>query len=72
MYFVRSGFTDLSNGYGALRGSSDVGIWWSKTADDYTSVYLAHAFTAALTQNQVIVPSTYDRWYGFPLRCLAD
>ena len=69
LYFVRSGNVYLNTG--ALRGFNGSSRTWSNTAAKYSSDIDALAYH--LWFGVSIVPSAgpYDRYDGFPVRCLV-
>lgn len=59
----------MSNG--RLNNSGQNGNWWSLTAGYYTSVTDARASYLYFNADGVGPSGSSDRWYSFPLRCLA-
>ena len=70
LYFVRSGYTDISGG--RLRNFGQTGNWWSSTALTYTSSTDARTSVLSLNAASIYLSSSSNRWNGFYLRCLAD
>ena len=70
LYFVRSGLVYLV--YGSLRRFGFYGYDWSNTSMTYWSATDTSAYSLNFSPSG-IYPSDgpYDRWYGFPVRCLV-
>ena len=68
---MRSGFVYIVLGY--LWHAGDNGFFWPSTAADYTDYANANAYRFDFREADVYPSSGPDvRFYGFPLRCLAD
>ena len=66
LYFVRSGFVSISNS--KLRFSGQDGYDWSSMSYSTTN----GAYYLNFSGSGVSPSNLNDRWFGFPLRCLAS
>ncbi len=71
LYFVRSGYFNLTNSAGTFRRAGAYGQGWSSRAAAYTSSTSATAYYLEYRPTEVN-PSNgpNNRWNGFSLRCL--
>ncbi len=46
--------------------------WWSSSASTYGTNDTTSAFAMYFDNSDIAISYNYARWYGFPLRCLAD
>ena len=68
--FVRSG--DVTIPSGSLRDTGNYNCTWSSFAHELSSSIFAKAYDLTFTDLGIRpMNSSDDRWYGFPLRCLA-
>lgn len=61
--FVRSGAVNLNGGMVWVLGQ--YGSYWSRTAYSSTNAYYRDFYPPGVTPSR-----SYNRWAGFPLRCL--
>ena len=68
--YVRSGWIGVHRGMLEFAGRVDHN--WPSVASDYGSAERAGAYNLHFHQ-ATVYPSIgpYNRWYGFPIRCLA-
>ena len=66
-YFVRNGVFNITNSTGIFRSAGDGGQNWSSRSGTITTAYYLEYWAFD------VLPSNgpYDRWFGFPLRCLS-
>ncbi len=70
LYFVRSGYVNLSTG--ALRDFGVYGLGWSRIATVYgAGTWVAKAYVLGFYASDVNPSNAYVRWVGYPVRCLV-
>ncbi len=68
-HFVRSGLVNVN--LGSVNRIGQNGTYRSRSAQAYTNSTSAAAYATAITDTKVD-HDWYQRYYGYPLRCLAD
>jgi uncharacterized protein (TIGR02145 family) len=63
LYFVRSGYV---NG-GSLNGAASFGGYWSSTVNN-----ASRAYSLGFNNGNLYPADSYFRYYGFPVRCVAE